>query len=108
MGPLLVGKPFLHESIVSNGHSEHHQASFLLKSLAFPSISSNDVHVRGFHGRTIPDFGLAEVALDACLMEEGVPDLHKDLCNAIRIAQHVYVVEVGENHLALTQGGIDL
>ena len=41
-------------------------------------------------------------------MVAGVPDLQKDLCNAIRIAQHAHVVEVSEEHLALPQGGIDL
>ena len=41
-------------------------------------------------------------------MEEGVPDLHKDLCNAIKIAQRVCVVEVSEDRPALTHGGVDL
>ena len=54
LGHLLVGKPFLHEGIVSDGHS---QTSLLLGSFAFPSLSSNGVHVRGLDGRTIPDCG---------------------------------------------------
>ena len=41
-------------------------------------------------------------------MEDGVPNLHKDLSIAITIAQHADVVKVGEEHLALTQCGIDL
>ena len=36
-----------------------------------------------------------------CLMVEGAPDLERDLCKAIRIAQH-------EIDFALTQGGTDL
>ena len=101
MGLLLVGKPFLHERSVSDGHSQHHQTSLLLKSFAFPSLDSDDVHVRGLDGRTIPDIGLAQVDLGARLTVEGVLDLSKDLCNAIRIAQDADVVEVGEEHLAL-------
>ena len=92
---------------MSNGHSEHHQTS-PPQILRLSKHQLHDVHVRGLHGRTIPDLGLAEVDLDACLMEEGVPDLHKDLYNAIRIAQHVSVVEVSEDRLALMHSGIDL
>ena len=60
----------------------------------------------GFHGCAIPDSGLAEVDVDACLMEEGVPNLHKDLSK--RDQDHtVDVVKVSKEHLPLTQCGID-
>ena len=108
MGPLLVGKPLLDESAVPDWHAQHHKTSLLLRSFAFPSLSSKDVQVLGFDGRTIPNFGLAEINLDPRCVVESVLDLQKDLCNAIRIAQHVYVVEVGEKHLTLTQSSIDL
>ena len=101
MGLLLVGKPFLQEGSVSDGHSQHHQTSLLLKSFAFPSLNSNGVHVRGLDRRTIPDIGLAQVDLGARLTVEGVLDLSKDLCNATRIAQDADVVEISEEHLAL-------
>ena len=88
---------------MSDGHSQHHQTSLLLKSFAFPSLNSNGVHVRGLDRRTIPDIGLAQVDLGARLTVEGVLDLSKDLCNATRIAQDADVVEISEEHLALTQ-----